>query len=141
MHTLRKYADFSGRASRQEFWLFFAFVLLANALARIVGVMFGLGLSFSGLVGLLLLLPQVAVAIRRLHDVGHSGKELVVPGAMLAAMPILFAFRGILPKIVALGVLGLTLLAFANVLTLLLKKGGRVPNRYGASPAAFSYAR
>ena len=141
MHTLRKYADFSGRASRQEFWLFLVFVLLANGIVRMVGMMFGMGLGFSGLVALLLLLPQVAVAIRRLHDVGHSGKELVVPGVMFAAMPLLFAFRGILPKIVALGVLGLTLIAFANVLSLLMKKGGSVPNRYGASPTAFSYAR
>ena len=68
--TLKKYADFSGRASRQEFWLFFAFVLLANAAARIVGMMFGMGFALSGLVGLLLIVPQIAVAVRRLHDVG-----------------------------------------------------------------------
>jgi uncharacterized membrane protein YhaH (DUF805 family) len=139
--TLRKYADFSGRASRQEFWLFFAFVLIANAAARIVGMMFGMGLGLSGLVGLVLIVPQIAVAVRRLHDVGRGARELVVPGAMLVAMPLMFAFRGILPRIVALGFLGLTLLAFANILTLLLKKGGSVPNRYGPSPAAFSYAR
>jgi uncharacterized membrane protein YhaH (DUF805 family) len=60
---------------------------------------------------------------------------------MLALVPVAFAFRGILPKIVALGFLGLTLLVFANLLTLFLKKGSTVPNRYGAAPTAFSFAR
>ena len=31
LYTLKKYADFSGRASREEFWLFFVFVIIANA--------------------------------------------------------------------------------------------------------------
>ena len=77
--TLRKYADFNGRASRHEFWCFFAFVLIANAVAGIVGLMFGAGRALPGLVGLLLVIPQVAVAVRRLHDLGRSGRELVVP--------------------------------------------------------------
>lgn len=141
MQTFRKYADFSGRASRQEFWLFFAFVLIVNAAVRFIGMMTGMGLGLSGLVGLLLIVPQFGVAVRRLHDVGHSGKELIIPGAMLVFLPALFAFQGILPKIVALGLLGIMLLAFANILTLFLKKGGTVPNRYGPSPTAFSYAR
>ena len=80
-------------------------------------------------------------AVRRLHDVGRSGRELVVPCAMLALVPLAFAFRGILPKIVALGFLGITLLAFANLLSLFLKKGATIPNRYGAAPTAYSFAR
>ena len=138
--TLRKYAQFNGRASRHEFWSFFAFVIIANAAVGLVGILFGVGPALSGLVGLLLIIPQIAVAVRRLHDVGKSGRELVVPAAMFAAVPLAFAFRGILPKIVALGFLGITLLAFANLLTLFLKKGSTIPNRYGAAPTAFSFA-
>jgi uncharacterized membrane protein YhaH (DUF805 family) len=82
----------------------------------------------------------VAVAVRRLHDLGKSGRELVVPCVMLMALPLAFAFRGILPKIVALGFLGITLLVFANLLTLFIKKGSSIPNRYGAAPTAFSFA-
>ncbi|HET8750251.1 MAG TPA: DUF805 domain-containing protein [Sphingomicrobium sp.] len=139
--SLKKYADFNGRASRHEFWCFFAFVILANAIAGIIGLLFGVGAMLPGLVGLLLVIPQISVAVRRLHDLGKSGKELVVPCAMFAALPIAFAFRGILPKIVALGFLGVTLLVFANLLVLFLKKGTTVPNRYGAAPTAFSFAR
>jgi uncharacterized membrane protein YhaH (DUF805 family) len=141
LQTLKKYADFNGRASRHEFWCFLAFVLIVNALSGLVGLLFGLGPALTGLVGLLLIVPQIAVAVRRLHDLGKSGRELVVPCVMLAAMPLAFAFRGFLPKIIALGLLAITLLAFANVLTLFLKKGSSVPNRYGAAPTAFSFAR
>jgi uncharacterized membrane protein YhaH (DUF805 family) len=140
-YTLKKYADFSGRASRSEFWYFFAFLIIVNALAGLFGMLLGVGRALPGLIGLLLIIPQIAVAVRRLHDIGKGGKELVVPCVMLALVPLAFAFRGILPKIVALGFLGLTLLVFANLLTLFLKKGTTVPNRYGAAPTAFSFAR
>jgi uncharacterized membrane protein YhaH (DUF805 family) len=140
-YTLKKYADFSGRASRSEFWYFFAFLIIVNALAGLLGMLLGVGRALPGLIGLLLIIPQIAVAVRRLHDIGKGGKELVVPCVMLALVPLAFAFRGILPKIVALGFLGLTLLVFANLLTLFLKKGTTVPNRYGAAPTAFSFAR
>jgi uncharacterized membrane protein YhaH (DUF805 family) len=139
--TLRKYAEFNGRASRHEFWCFFAFVIIANAVTGLLGMLLGFGPALSGLVGLLLIIPQIAVAVRRLHDLNKSGRELVVPCIMFAALPLAFAFRGILPKLVALGFLGLTLLAFANLLTLFLKKGSTIPNRYGAAPTAFSFAR
>jgi uncharacterized membrane protein YhaH (DUF805 family) len=139
--TLRKYADFNGRASRQEFWCFFAFVIIANALANFIGRLLGMWGSFSGLVAVLLIIPQLAVAVRRLHDVGKPGRELVVPCVMLFAAPILFRFGGFLPKIVALGFFAITLLAFANLLSLLAKKGTSVPNRYGSAPTAFSFAR
>jgi len=141
LQTLKKYADFKGRASREEFWCFFAFVIISNAVASFVGLLLGFGAALSGIVGALLIIPQLAVAVRRIHDLGKSGRELLVPCIMLLAVPLAFAFRGILPKIVALGFLGITLLVFANLLTLFLKKGSSIPNRYGAAPTAFSFAR
>ena len=141
LETLKKYVDFKGRASREEFWFFVIFVIIANAVAGIVGILFGFGSLLPGLVGILLMVPQLAVGVRRLHDIGKSGRELIVPCVRLAAVPLAFAFRGVLPKIIALGFLGLVLLAFANLLTLFLKKGSTVPNKYGAAPTAFSFAR
>ena len=137
---LKKYADFKGRASREEFWSFLGLVIIAQALAGFVGLVFGVGPMLSAIVSALLIIPQLAVAVRRLHDVGKSGMELLLPCLMLLAMPLAFAFRGILPQIVALGFLGMTLLLFANLLRLFLKKGSTVPNRYGGAPTAFSYA-
>lgn len=145
LQTLKKYADFSGRASRSEFWCFFLFVLIAQFAARIIDTLLGRAYygagPVAGLVALLLIVPQVAVAVRRMHDVGRSGKELILPGVLLFCLPVLFTFRGILPRLVALGALGVTLIVFAGLLLLLLKEGRKVPNRYGASPEAFSFAK
>jgi uncharacterized membrane protein YhaH (DUF805 family) len=140
LQALRKFADFNGRASRSEFWCFFAFVIVAQAVAGFVGLLFGLGPALSAIVGALLIIPQLSVAVRRLHDVGKSGRELLVPCVMFLAIPLAFAFRGLLPQIVALGFLGMTLIVFANLLRLFLKKGATVPNRYGGAPTAFTFA-
>ena len=140
LYSLKKYADFSGRASREEFWLFFVFVIIANAVASLVGALLAVRPLLAGAVGVLLLIPQLAVAVRRLHDVNKTGRELIVPCVMLLLVPVAFAFRGVLPQIVALGYLGITVLTFANLLTLFMKKGSTIPNRYGAAPTAFSFA-
>lgn len=143
MGTLKKYAEFNGRASRSEFWIFFLFVLIVQALARVVDLMFGGGLlggMFSLLAAILLFVPQLAVTVRRLHDVGRSGKELIVPFGMLLAAPLFVMFRGFIASIITLGYSGLVLLLFANLLLMLIKKGSSIPNKYGASPKAFSFA-
>lgn len=142
---LRKYADFSGRASRGEFWTFFFVVMVAQALARVVDTIFLRGSYLpgpvAGIVGLLLIVPQLAVAVRRLHDVNCSGRELIAPLLMLLAMPLVVLFGSVLGKIVALGYSGLVLIVFGMLLLQLIKEGSKVPNKYGAAPTAFSFAR
>ncbi len=62
-----KYVDFSGRASRSEYWWFVLFVILGSFVTSLVShwlyVLFALGT----------LLPSLAAASRRLHDTGRSG--------------------------------------------------------------------
>jgi uncharacterized membrane protein YhaH (DUF805 family) len=62
-----KYAEFEGRASRSEFWWWALFVFLASAAASVISPM------VSGLFSLGVLLPNIAVAARRLHDTDRSG--------------------------------------------------------------------
>lgn len=140
--TLRKYAEFKGRASRSEFWIFFLFVVIAQAVAGLVDLLFGGGRNgvFALLVAVLLFVPQLAVTVRRLHDVNRSGRELVVPFLMLLAMPLFVIFRGFIAGIIMLGYSGIVLLLFAHLLLLLIKQGSSIPNKYGASPKAFSFA-
>ena len=64
---LSKYATFSGRASRPEFWWFFLFQILISLAAGMLGEV------INGLVALGLLLPALAVGTRRLHDIDKSG--------------------------------------------------------------------
>lgn len=142
--SLRKYADFKGRASRAEFWTFFFFVLIAQAVARVVDIVLGagpLGGPVSMLAALILFVPQVSVAVRRLHDVNRSGRALLVPCLLLLASPLLVLFGSFLGKIVALGYAGVTLLMFGQLLMMLARKGSSIPNRYGACPTAFSFGR
>ena len=62
-----KYADFNGRASRSEFWWWVLFVFLVSAAASIVSPV------VSGLFSLGVLLPNIAVGARRLHDTDRTG--------------------------------------------------------------------
>jgi len=70
---LRKYVDFTGRASRSEFWWFFLFQVILMVVISLLG-----SETISGLVGLALVLPSLAVGARRLHDVGKSGWLLLI---------------------------------------------------------------
>jgi uncharacterized membrane protein YhaH (DUF805 family) len=75
--VLKKYAVFNGRARRKEYWMFVLFNLIfaiaAGILDRAIGIVF-IGLLY----GLAVLLPGLAVAVRRMHDVGRSGWELLI---------------------------------------------------------------
>lgn len=133
--SLKKYFDFSGRASRSEFWFFVLFVALAQAVARIFGW------PVMSLVSLVLLAPQLTVAVRRLHDVGKSGQELVVPLIMMAIAPVIFVWGGFLLGIVKFAYSGIVLLMFVRLVMLWAKKGSSIPNKYGAAPTAFSFAK
>jgi uncharacterized membrane protein YhaH (DUF805 family) len=69
-----KYATFEGRASRSEFWWFYLFTLLVIWGANWVGLLvFGDPVGLSALANIVLLLPSLAAATRRLHDTGRSG--------------------------------------------------------------------
>lgn len=75
---LSKYVDFSGRARRSEFWYFVLFTFLVGIVASILDSILGTDYDTSGglintLASLALLLPSLAVAVRRLHDIDRSG--------------------------------------------------------------------
>ena len=69
----KKYAEFSGRARRKEFWMFFLFNFLAFFALAIVDVVLGTSSALCGLYSLATIIPGLAVIVRRLHDTDHSG--------------------------------------------------------------------
>ena len=74
LKVLQNYAVFTGRASRAEYWYFALInVIISVALQMIAGE------SIQGLYSLAVLLPSIAVAIRRMHDVGKSGWFVLIP--------------------------------------------------------------
>jgi uncharacterized membrane protein YhaH (DUF805 family) len=82
--VLKKYAVFSGRARRKEYWFFLLFNLIFLAVATILDSV--LKLNFGRLpygwiytvYAVAVIIPSLAVAIRRLHDVGKSGWWLLI---------------------------------------------------------------
>ena len=68
------YCNFSGRASRSEFWWFALFTAILNFVINIVfSFSDTMPMIVSGIVGLALMLPNLGLAVRRLHDIGKSG--------------------------------------------------------------------
>lgn len=84
LEVLRKYAVFSGRAHREEYWMFFLFNLIISfVLGFALGIIqaaSGIDLSSMSLIySLAILVPGIAVGIRRMHDLGRSGWWILFP--------------------------------------------------------------
>lgn len=98
LQVLKKYADFSGRARRSEYWYFVLFNVLISIGLTILDLVVGTysqkngwGL-FSGIYTLGVLIPSIAVAVRRLHDIGKSGWWIFIGLVPLVGGIILFVF-------------------------------------------------
>lgn len=81
LQCIKKYVDFDGRARRKEYWMFFLFtVLIGYAISFVLGLAdMGIVVNTIGnLYPLALLLPGIAVMVRRLHDTGRSGWWLLI---------------------------------------------------------------
>jgi uncharacterized membrane protein YhaH (DUF805 family) len=111
LQPLRKYAEFTGRARRSEFWLFWLFTIVASGIAGVLDAMLFGGNEFQplqALVGLGLLIPSLAVSFRRLHDTDKTAWWL-----LLWLLPIL---------------------GWIALLVFYLTPGAPGPNKYGPDP-------
>ena len=114
LEVLKKYAVFNGRARRKEYWLFFLFNIIISIVLGVIdgitgtsSVPGGIGM-LGGLYLLALLIPALAVAVRRLHDTGRSGWWLLI---------------GFVPIIGAI-----------VIIVFLVQDGAPGENQYGKSP-------
>ena len=124
---IRRYTDFQGRSRRSEYWwVFLAGLIIGMAwgfLTGLIGGGFGpemnaIGLLLSGIMGLFflaILIPSIALSVRRFHDLGQTGWLVVV-----------FAILGLVPIIGFLSTIGLYIW-FAL-------PGTVGPNKFGADP-------
>ena len=96
LEALKKYAVFSGRARRMEYWMFGLFYLIFAIVLGIIDSILGIGWEGGGLLSSLFLLamviPSIAVTFRRLHDTDHSGWWLLIGLVPLVGTIILFIF-------------------------------------------------
>ncbi len=83
LQVLKKYAVFSGRARRKEYWYFVLFNTIISFVLGIIESLAGIGAGMdysvlAGIYSLAVLLPSIGVSIRRLHDTGRSGWWLFI---------------------------------------------------------------
>ena len=117
LEAFSKYATFSGRARRKEYWMFILFNMLFAIVAMILDNLAGLAIPelgygpIYGLYILAVLIPGLAVTVRRLHDVGKSGWMYFI---------------------VLIPIIGATWL-----LVLMVSSGDQGQNQYGSDPKQF----
>lgn len=159
---LKRYADFSGRSRRMEFWMFQLGLVLLGLAALVLMMIIGFGaMGMAGsnnaaaglggmfasmgilaivfvIAGLALFIPSLAVQVRRLHDTNRSGWWLMIYfGPYLLSMIVQVA--GATQNSMAMVGLGgvLSLLAFVGWVVLIVfycLPGTNGPNQYGADP-------
>ena len=92
--VLSNYAGFTGRAARPEFWWFQLFSIIVSAIFSTLSG--GNNTSFFGILGtvvsIAILVPSLAVGVRRLHDIGRSGWYLLFAFIPLAGIIILIVW-------------------------------------------------
>lgn len=153
---LSKYATLSGRASRSEYWFFGLFLLVVSLVRWLIDIATGSGIFSAGIGGsiidLVLLLPTLAIWVRRLHDINRTGwwslflfVSVISPWIPPYYMHVLLATpNGEFPTVLGYA---FTVLKFAFILLLALvtmiialivgyKRGTVGPNRYGPVPLA-----
>jgi len=102
------YANFNGRATRPEYWYFFLANFLVGFIIGIIAAVIPAAMYVSYLYSLVVLVPSIAVAVRRLHDIGKSGWFILV-----ALIPIAGAIW---------------------LIVMLATEGQNGPNEYGPDP-------
>ena len=98
LYAVKNYAQFYGRARRREYWMFSLFYGLFALIPAILDYMLGLigkdtGIGvLSTIYGLALLIPSIAVTVRRLHDTTRSGWWYLINFVPIAGPLVMFIF-------------------------------------------------
>jgi uncharacterized membrane protein YhaH (DUF805 family) len=90
--VLKKYVVFEGRARRKEYWMFFLFNIIISVVLAIIDGIIGTAGILGGLYALAVLLPGIAVTVRRLHDTGRTGWWVLVALIPLIGAIVLLVF-------------------------------------------------
>lgn len=141
VRPLKRYAEFSGRSPRAEYWWFWLGYMVVSIvlqiLTRISSVLGILGILYLGLI-----IPMIAVAVRRMHDVNRTGWWILAP-----ALPYLLAIAMVLPKVfsgqgaafgsdfgAAIALILVAMVLGIVVFVFSVLPGTTGPNRYGPDP-------
>jgi uncharacterized membrane protein YhaH (DUF805 family) len=142
--VMEKYADFTGRAPRAEYWWYALALIIVGLVLSIVesitglkGMVFGIYGPLTALLWLATIVPGVAVGVRRLHDSNRSGwwMLLVVPYLVVAIVAMRAMAAGNLAAMATSGLLALIGMVLCIVLLIfMVLPSSPGKNRYGPNP-------
>ena len=134
----KKYANFSGRASKSEYWWFFLFYILAGVASQFLdevvsGHSFWINYGPIGtIVNLILIIPILSAGARRLHDTNRSGWWQLL---ILIVLAVVYYQKGMLTKgLITSSYFILSILALGIYILLIVwlaSKGEKKKNRFG----------
>ena len=99
VEALKKYAVFSGRSRRKEYWFFILFVVIISIVLNIIDGLIGaydrsMGAGLlSTIFSLAILIPSIAVSVRRLHDINRTGWWVLIALVPLVGWIVLLVFH------------------------------------------------
>ena len=139
---MEKYADFSGRAPRAEYWWYILGIIIVAIVLTIIESIVGIKGMILGIYGpltclfwLATIVPSLAVGARRLHDTNRSGWLQLVFYVPYGLMLLVGSMAGGLGGAALAGIIGLVGLVCAIVLVVFLAMPGTPgANRYGPNP-------
>jgi len=73
LRAYKNYANVQGRDTRQQYWMFYLFYIIASIILSILDGIIGTDGFLAGVFALASLVPSIAISTRRLHDIGKSG--------------------------------------------------------------------
>ncbi|MBE2179478.1 MAG: DUF805 domain-containing protein [Chthoniobacterales bacterium] len=88
----KNYVNFQGRARRKAYWMFVLFNIIVAIILSIIDNVIGTGGLLGGIYSLAVLLPGIALGVRRLHDIGKSGWWLLIALVPLIGAIVLLIF-------------------------------------------------
>lgn len=92
LSVLKNYVTFDGRARRTEYWMFILFNCIISIVLSLLDGVLGTTPLLSAVYSLAVLLPSIAVSIRRLHDTDRSGWWLLIALIPLIGAIVLLVF-------------------------------------------------
>ena len=139
--VFENYANFNGRARRSEYWYFTLFNIIFTSILKILDSLLFDDIEIIGSIyGLALFIPGLAVSVRRFHDIGKSGWQLLIAYAMIilfAGLAIVgslaYSFNSSILQFICFGVI---LVVGIWLLVMFCTEGDSFTNKYGPDPKA-----
>lgn len=143
IQCIKKYAQFTGRARRKEYWMFALFNAIMFTIANVIDDAIGC-VIVRPLYDLFIFVPSLSVNIRRLHDTDRSGWMLLLPSIPLVGLIILYSLLIFVPELSVIRrlhdtgwmllLLFISLVGLIILLVFLCQDSKPGENRFGPNP-------